>query len=175
MALSEKNKDFRDRDLYVYCFSLSDGNITAYQSPIMIGTDVKELKVPPNNPVGQRAYDAVAKAAEGEIVSFTYDFPKPGTKALAPKETLEVRIGKQACGVSEPNSTSIRASSLSMMTAHSICSWAIEAVIAPIQLACVARASSTLAQKHGTGRAGTRRCGHSFSIVQFFGNLCRRT
>ena len=96
----EKNKDFRDRDLYVYCFSLPDGNITAYQSPVMIGTNVKELKVPPNNPVGQRAYDAVAKAAEGEIVSFTYDFPKPGTKALAPKETLEVRIGKQACGVS---------------------------------------------------------------------------
>ncbi len=23
----EKNKDFRDRDLYVYCFSLPDGNI----------------------------------------------------------------------------------------------------------------------------------------------------
>jgi hypothetical protein len=49
----EKNKDFRDRDLYVYCFSVPDGNITAYQSPVMIGTNVKELKVPPNNPVGQ--------------------------------------------------------------------------------------------------------------------------
>ena len=96
----EKNKDFRDRDLYVYCFSLPDGNITAYQSPVMIGTNVKELKLPPNNPVGQRAYDAITKAAEGEIVSFTYDFPKPGTKAPTPKETLEVRVGKQACGVS---------------------------------------------------------------------------
>src|SRR6476660_2332102 len=96
----EKNKDFRDRDLYVYCFSLPDGNFTAYQSPVMIGTNVKDLKVPPNNPVGQRAYDAVAKAAEGEIVTFTYDFPKPGTKASALKETLEVRVGKQACGVS---------------------------------------------------------------------------
>jgi hypothetical protein len=95
----EKNKDFRDRDLYVYCFSLPDGNITAYQSPVMIGTNVKELKIPPNNPVGQRAYDAVAKAAEGEIVSFTYDFPKPGIKASVPKETLEARVGKQACGV----------------------------------------------------------------------------
>ena len=39
-------------------------------------------------------------AAEGEIVSFTYNFPKPGAKAPAPKETLEVRIGKQACDVS---------------------------------------------------------------------------
>jgi hypothetical protein len=96
----EKNKDFRDRDLYVYCFSLPDGNITAYQSPVMIGSNVKELKIPPNIPVGQRAYDAVAKAAEGEIVSFTYDFPKPGTKAPVPKETLEARVGKQACGVS---------------------------------------------------------------------------
>ena len=37
----EKNKDFRDRDLYVYCFSLPDGNITAYQSPVMIGTTSK--------------------------------------------------------------------------------------------------------------------------------------
>jgi hypothetical protein len=96
----EKNKDFRDRDLYVYCFSLPDGNITAYQSAVMIGSNVKELKIPPNNPVGQRAYDAVAKAAEGEIVSFTYDFPKPGTKTPASKETLEARVGKQACGVS---------------------------------------------------------------------------
>jgi hypothetical protein len=96
----EKNKDFRDRDLYVYCFSVPDGSITAYQSPVMIGTNVKELKVPPNNPVGQRAYDGVANAAEGEIVSFTYDFPKPGTKAPVPKETLEARVGKQACGVS---------------------------------------------------------------------------
>jgi hypothetical protein len=96
----EKNKDFRDRDLYVYCFGLPDGNFTAYQSPVLIGTNIKELKIPPNDPVGQRAYDAVAKAPEGEIVTFTYDFPKPGTKASALKETLETRIGKQACGVS---------------------------------------------------------------------------
>jgi hypothetical protein len=96
----EKNKDFRDRDLYVFCFSVPEGNITAYQSPVMIGSNVKELKLPPNIPVGQNSYDAVAKAAEGEIVSFTYDFPKPGTKASAPKEALEARVGKQACGVS---------------------------------------------------------------------------
>ena len=96
----EKNKEFRDRDLYVFCFSFPDGNITAYQSPVMIGTNVKELTIPPNNPVGQRAYDAIVKAAEGEIVGFTFDFPKPGTKAPVPKETLQARIGKQACGVS---------------------------------------------------------------------------
>jgi hypothetical protein len=96
----EKNKDFRDRDLYVYCFSLPEGKFTAYQSPVLLGTNIKELKIPPNDPVGQRAYDAVAKAADGEIVTFTYDFPKPGSKGSAPKETLETRVGKQACGVS---------------------------------------------------------------------------
>ena len=42
----EKNKDFRDRDLYVYCFSVPDGNFTAYQSPVMVGTNIKELKTP---------------------------------------------------------------------------------------------------------------------------------
>ena len=40
----EKNKEFRDRDLYVYCFSLPDGNFTAYQSPVLVGTNIKELK-----------------------------------------------------------------------------------------------------------------------------------
>ena len=49
--------DEKNKDLYMYCFSLPDGNFTAYQSPVMIGTNVKDLKVPPNNPVGQRAYD----------------------------------------------------------------------------------------------------------------------
>jgi hypothetical protein len=27
------------------------------------------------------------------------NFPKPGTKVPAPKETLEARVGKQACGI----------------------------------------------------------------------------
>jgi hypothetical protein len=66
----------------------------------MIGANVKELNIPPDNAIGQCAYDAVARAPEGETVSFTYDFPKPGTKELVPKETLEARVGKQACGVS---------------------------------------------------------------------------
>jgi hypothetical protein len=29
----EKNKNFRNRDLYVFCFSVPDGNFTAYQTP----------------------------------------------------------------------------------------------------------------------------------------------
>ena len=95
----EKNKNFRDRDLYVFCFSLPDGNFTAYQSPLMLGTDVRELKLE-KDPIGQRAYDVVASAAEGDVVSIDYSFPKPGTKQPATKQSLETRIGNQACGVS---------------------------------------------------------------------------
>lgn len=94
----EKNKQFRDRDLFVFCFSLPDGNFTAFQSPVMLGTDVRELKYQ-DEPIGQNAYDAVAKAPEGDFVTIEYNFPKPGTKTSATKQSLEARIGNQACGV----------------------------------------------------------------------------
>ena len=94
----EKNKQFRDRDLFVFCFSIPDGNFTAFQSPVMLGTDVRELKYQ-DEPIGQHAYDAAANAAEGDFVTIEYNFPKPGTKTPATKQSLETRIGKQACGV----------------------------------------------------------------------------
>ena len=95
----DKNKQFRDRDLYVFCFSLPEGIFTAFESPLLLGTDVRELKLPPNDPIGQRAYDAVANAPEGNVVTAEYEFPKPGTKMPAPKQFLEIRLGDQACGV----------------------------------------------------------------------------
>jgi signal transduction histidine kinase len=93
------NKQFRDRDLYVFCFSLTDGNFTAYLSPALIGTDIRDLKLR-DDPIGQRAYDAVHSAAEGSYVTMDYKFPKPGTKTTAVKLSLETRVGNQACGVS---------------------------------------------------------------------------
>jgi len=51
------------------------------------------------DPIGQRAYDAVAKAAEGDVVSIDYSFPKPGSKQPATKQSLLTRIANQACGV----------------------------------------------------------------------------
>jgi cytochrome c len=96
----EHNKDFRERDLYVFCFNLADGNFTAYESPMLLGVNIRELKLPPNDPIGQRAYDAVANAAEGSFVTIEYQFPKPGTKKNVPKESLETRVGHQGCGVS---------------------------------------------------------------------------
>jgi hypothetical protein len=78
---------------------LPDGKFTAYQSALMLGTDVREL-VLDKDPIGQRAYDAVAKATEGEVVSIDFSFPKPGSKQPATKQSLETRMTNQACGVS---------------------------------------------------------------------------
>jgi hypothetical protein len=64
----------------------------------MLGVDVRELKMQ-EDPIGQRAYDAVANAPEGTVVSIEYNFPKAGTKKMVPKQSIEERVGDQACGV----------------------------------------------------------------------------
>jgi hypothetical protein len=35
------NKQFHDRDLYVFCYNKSDGKITAYESPALLNVDVR--------------------------------------------------------------------------------------------------------------------------------------
>jgi len=95
----EKDKQFRDRDLFVFCFSIANGTFTAYQSPALLGADVRELKLQ-TDPVGQRAYDAAHDASDGSIVSIEYNFPKAGSKGPVPKVSLETRVGDEGCGVS---------------------------------------------------------------------------
>jgi hypothetical protein len=101
-ALSEFNdpsdKQFHHRDLYVFCYNLADGKITAYESPALLDIDVRTLALK-DDPIGQRAYQAVQNAAEGSVVTIDYNFPKPGTTEPVPKQTLETRIGNQGCGV----------------------------------------------------------------------------
>jgi hypothetical protein len=92
------NKQFHDRDLYVFCYNLSDGKITAYESPALLNIDVRTLTLK-DDPIGQRAYQAVQNAAEASVVTIDYNFPKPGTTEPVPKQTLETRIGNQGCGI----------------------------------------------------------------------------
>lgn len=101
-ALSEfndpNNKQFHDGDLYVFCYNLSDGRITAYESPALLNIDVRTLALK-DDPIGKRAYEAVQNSLEGSITTIDFNFPKPGTTEPAPKQTLETRIGNQGCGV----------------------------------------------------------------------------
>jgi signal transduction histidine kinase len=89
------NKQFRDRDLYVFCFNVSDGKFTAHPNPNITGVDVRTLKVK-DDPVGQRLFDQVK---EGTVTTVDYNFPKPGTTEPVPKESYITRMGGQACAV----------------------------------------------------------------------------
>jgi hypothetical protein len=90
------NKEFHDRDLYVSCFNTSDGKFTAFPSPGMIGMDVRTFTFD-NDPIGQRAYDALQGILDGTITTMDYKFSKEGKPAT--KQSIEVRIGHQGCGV----------------------------------------------------------------------------
>jgi len=94
----QNNKQFHDRDLCVFCFNLSDGKVTSYSAPFLIGADVRTLRLI-NDPIGQRAFDTARNNPEGKIAILQYNFPKPGTTAPATKLSFETRIGNQGCGV----------------------------------------------------------------------------
>ena len=92
-----KNKLFHDRDLYISCFNTSDGKFTAFPGPGMVGMDVRSVKLG-DDPIGQRAFDAVQDTQEGTISTMDYNFPKAGKPAV--KQSFQTRIGNQGCGVS---------------------------------------------------------------------------
>jgi hypothetical protein len=92
------NKQFRAGDLYVFCYDVSDGKITAYESPALLNVDVRTLALK-DDPIGKRTYEALQSAPEASLVTIDYKSPKPGTTEPVPKQTLETRIGNQGCGV----------------------------------------------------------------------------
>jgi Single Cache domain 2 len=89
------NKQFRDRDLYVFCFNTPDGKFTAHPNATLVGTDIRALKVK-DDPLGQRIFDQVK---EGAVTTVSYEFPKPGTTDPVPKESYITRVANQGCGV----------------------------------------------------------------------------
>ena len=101
-ALSEfndkNNKQFRDRDLYVFCVNMSDGKITASANPALVGTDIRALKAK-DDPIGQRIYDTIQGSSAGSVVTVDYNFPKPGTTEYVPKQSFVTKISGQGCGV----------------------------------------------------------------------------
>jgi signal transduction histidine kinase len=89
------NKEFHDRDLYVFCWRVNDGVFTAHPNPQLANTDMRNLKVK-DDPLGQRI---AAEAKQGSISTVSYNFPKPGTTDPVPKESFVTLIGGQGCGV----------------------------------------------------------------------------
>lgn len=87
---------FRDRDLYVFCYDMTNGTFTAHPNAKLMGTDIRMLKVK-DDPLGERIFKAIKP---NEISTVAYEFPKPGTTEPAvPKESFVTQVGNQGCGV----------------------------------------------------------------------------
>ncbi|MGA7329374.1 MAG: cache domain-containing protein [Rhodomicrobium sp.] len=86
---------FKDRDLYPFCFNISDG-VTVAAPERVRGKDVRTLKDPSGKAYGEDLYKA---AQEGKITAVDYMFPKPGTTNPVPKESFVTKVGDLGCGV----------------------------------------------------------------------------
>src|SRR5215472_12237564 len=82
---------FKDRDLYPFCFRISDGKTLAGPVAVLAGIDVRTLKDSTGKAFGQEQFTAVQKP-EGQVTEVSYLFPKPGTTAPAvPKVSFVTR------------------------------------------------------------------------------------
>ena len=91
------NAKFHDRDLYVFCYDMTNGKFTAHPNPAVMGTDVRNLKAK-DDPLGQRIFDTI-KSGGGNVSTVDYNFPKPGTTDPVPKQSFVTMVGNQGCGV----------------------------------------------------------------------------
>jgi hypothetical protein len=92
---------FKDRDLYPFCFNISDGKINPYANPnaTNFGQDVRTQKDINGKAWGVEFY-AAAQKPEGQITAVDYMFPKPGAdKTPVAKESFITKVGDLGCGV----------------------------------------------------------------------------
>jgi hypothetical protein len=101
VALARFNRGgdgFKDRDLYPFCFNLTDGKFVAAIEPL-IGIDARTLQDPTGKVFGPELY-AAAQKPEGQVTEVAYMFPRPGAdKTPVSKVTFITRVGDLGCGV----------------------------------------------------------------------------
>ena len=97
---------FRDRDLYPYCFNLSDGTLYPFANPTLkavFGKDYRTLKDPNGFNFGQVIFETVTQKPEGQIAEVSgMMLPKPGSDPTPVPKTVFVN-GDLGCGVSYYN------------------------------------------------------------------------
>ena len=99
---------FLDRDLYPFCFSISDGKHLATQAKQLVGQDIRVLNDPTGKTFGLELY-AAAQKPEGQITEVTYMFPKPVAETTpgqnlrfttpSQKVSFVSRVGDLGCAV----------------------------------------------------------------------------
>ena len=94
---------FRDRDLYVFCVSTSNGTIVAIGNPNLkqaLGIDIREAQNSTGKAFGAEIYAAIQKP-EGEITEVSYMLPRPGADDTpVARVSLVTRVSADlGCGV----------------------------------------------------------------------------
>ena len=100
-AIDKFNKpdgEFRKGSLYVFCFNVKTGLFTAHPDRALLGTDVRWLWEMGGSPLGRKLFDAANSTNESNIVTVSYNFPKPGETSPVPKESYVTKVGNQGCG-----------------------------------------------------------------------------
>jgi hypothetical protein len=92
---NHNDPQFRDRDLFVFCFNGKDGKFTAHEA--LVGQDVRMLRDKTGKPFGEKMY---LNAKEGQVDTIGYMSPIAGAPEQASKRADITRIGDQVCGVS---------------------------------------------------------------------------
>ena len=87
---------FKDRDLYPFCFQVSDGKTLAAPERVR-GQDVRTLKDATGKAYGEDIFKAATQ--EGKINEVSYQFPKPGASNPSPKTSFITKVGELGCGV----------------------------------------------------------------------------
>jgi hypothetical protein len=93
---------FRDRDLYPFCFNISDGKNVANSNPNakqLLGQDARTLKDSTGKAFGLEQF-AAAQKPEGQFTEVSYLFAKPGPDTTpVPKVSFTTKVGDLICGV----------------------------------------------------------------------------
>ena len=99
---------FLDRDLYPFCFNVSDGKHLATQAKQLVGQDIRILKDPTGKAFGLELF-AAAQNPDGQMTEVTYMFPKPVANttpgqnvtftAPSQKVSFVIRVGELGCAV----------------------------------------------------------------------------
>jgi hypothetical protein len=103
-TIAKVDGGFRDRDLYPYCFNLSDGTLYPFANPnltAVFGKDYRTLKDPKGFNFGQAIFDKVTGMPEGQVaVVGGIMLPKPGPDTTpVPKTVFITKVGDLGCGV----------------------------------------------------------------------------
>ena len=93
---------FLDRDLYVFCASISDGKIVAQGNPNakqQLGQDARTFKDVNGKAFGSELL-AAGNKKEGQISEISYMFARPGSDTKpVPKVSLVTKVSDLVCGV----------------------------------------------------------------------------